>query len=128
MEILRLTIIILGIMIAGIGIFHQLIVGGIVTRLTETEEKDIRLYLMVWITHGAYITLCGVLPAILLIFYPYYEPSLFTTLFILSIAMFILVIHIAVTGLKYNIIPITLEFIFLSIYSIMVFIYYLLNR
>jgi len=71
--------------------------------------------------------LCGILPAILLIFYPYYEPSLFTTLFILGIAIVILIIHIGITGLKYKIIPITLEFILLIPYSILIFVYYILN-
>ena len=126
-EVIRLLIIGLGLIIGGIGIFHQLIVGGIVTRLTESDEKDIRLYLMSWITHGAYISLCGILPAILLIFYPYYEPSLFTTLFILAIAIVILIFHIGITGLKYKVIPITLEFILLIPYSILIFLYYILN-
>lgn len=128
MEYFRFLIIFLGILIAALGIFHQLIVGGIVTRLTEAEEKDLRLYLMAWITHGAYVSFCGILPAILLILYPLYEPSLFTTLFIISIATMILAIHIGISGLKYKIIPITLEFIFLIIYSIFLFVYYFLNK
>jgi hypothetical protein len=126
-EVIRLLIIALGLIIGSLGIFHQLIVGGIVTRLTEGDEKDIRLYLMTWITHGAYVSLCGILPAILLISYPYYEASLFTTLFILGIAIVILIIHIGITGLKYKIIPITLEFIVLIPYSILIFVYYILN-
>ncbi|GIX42336.1 MAG: hypothetical protein KatS3mg129_2069 [Leptospiraceae bacterium] len=128
MDLFRYIIIFIGILIAGLGIFHQLIVGGIVTRLIEAEEKDLRLYLMSWITHGAYVTLCGILPVVLLIFYPSYDASVLTTLFILAIAMTILVIHIGITGLKYKIIPITLEFISLTIYSILIFIYYFLNK
>ncbi len=128
MEILRYLIIVLGIFIAAIGLFHQFIVGGIVTRLKEADEKDLRIYLMVWVTHGAYVTLCGVLPAILLILYPHYEPSLYTTLFILSIATFILAVHIGISGLKLQIIPITIQFFSILIFSILLFIYYFFNQ
>ncbi|MFN3603738.1 MAG: hypothetical protein ACK4UJ_03380 [Leptonema sp. (in: bacteria)] len=109
-----------------VGVFHQLIVGGIVTRLIDAEEKDLRLYLMSWISHGNYITFLGILPIILFIFHSSYDPALKTTFFILAIAMIILSIHIAISGLKYKILPITLEFVLLIISSGSILLYYFL--
>lgn len=127
MKILEYSIILVGTLLTMIGVFHQLIVGGIVTRLSEAEEKDLNLYLMSWISQGAYITFCGILPVILLTFHSPYESSLKTTFFILAFGMLILAIHIFFTGLKYKILPIVIEFILLIIFSSLLFLFYFLN-
>lgn len=124
MLIVKYVIITLGIILALLGLFHQLIVGGVVTRLVDSEEKDLRLYMMSWISHGAYLLLSGILGVILLTFHSPWDSSLKTSLFILSFANLFLSIHIAFSALKTQITIITLEFFFSLIFSIFLFIYY----
>ncbi|MCS7204736.1 MAG: hypothetical protein NZ853_03485 [Leptospiraceae bacterium] len=126
MELIRYGIIIVGLILAGLGIFHQLIVGAIVTNI-DGDEKDLRLYLMSWISHGAYITFSGILPVILLFYHSTYEGAISTTLIVLGFALLILSIHIAITTLKFKIPMILAEFAFSILLSVLLFTFYFLQ-
>ncbi len=125
MIFIKYIVIVLGIIITLLGLFHQIIVGGVVTRLLDSEEKDLRLYVMSWISHGAYLSFGGILGVILLVFHSPFDASLKTSIFILGFGMLFFSIHIGVSALKNQIMIITLEFLFSLFYSLSLFAFYL---
>ncbi len=124
MIFLKYVSIIFDIIVLAFGIFHQLIVGGVITRLKDCDERDLRLYLMSWISHGSYITFLGVISLVFLLFYS--DIMLNTRIFYLVLALSSLIfsIHIGITSFKYDIPPIKIEFFLLIFYSLLHFIYY----
>lgn len=110
------------------GLFHQLIVGGAVTMMHEAEERNLRIFLMTWVAHGAYISLTGFLPAVLLLIYNPYEPVVLTACILVAIAILILSIHVGAINYKFFITPIWIGWSLQTLHGIMLVILYFVYR
>mgnify|MGYP001312148773 CR=1 FL=1 len=128
MSILTTAVILSGILLGMWGLFHQLIVGGAVTMDPDIDERTVRLFLMSWITQGAYLSLTGFLPVVLLVFYQPYDEAVLTTCLVVAIALLILSLHVFATSRKFFITPITIGLTLQTIHSLILFVYYFAHR
>ncbi|MBW7859439.1 MAG: hypothetical protein H3C43_14380, partial [Leptonema sp. (in: Bacteria)] len=78
--------------------------------------------------HGAYISLTGFLPAILLLIYSPYEPVVLTTCFLVALAILILSIHVAVSSFKYFITPIWIGWSLQTLHGLLLAVLYIVYR
>jgi hypothetical protein len=128
MSFLTITLVISGILLGMWGLFHQLIVGGAVTMNPDADERYVRLFLMSWIAHGAYLSLAGFLPVVLLIFHDPLEPAVLTTSIILAFALTLLSVHVLVSARKFAITPVWIGLVLQSIHAALLYTFYFTYR
>ena len=100
---LRIIGIVLGLVLAGYGVFHQLNAEKVFNRVKHKGNslQDIQpLFTMTWVVQGAFISLCGLLPAILLLFHGVSEQAVHTSLLLSGGALIFLAIHSWITNDK----------------------------
>ncbi len=100
--------IILGLLLALLGLFHQLIVGGAVSMIKDSGAVEARIFIMTWVSQGAFMSFCGLLPAVLLFFYGAMLQSVQTVMLLTGVALILLSIHVFVSGFKSHIKPVQL--------------------
>ncbi len=88
--------IVMGLIIAFWGLVHQLSIEKILHLLKEVNKKEeyllFRLFAVNFAAHGALISLCGFLPAVLLFFHGFIYPSVRTSLLLCGTALILLAI------------------------------------
>lgn len=103
---LQITAIVLGLLLATWGLFHQLIVGGAATMFKNITEDEARLFVMSWVAQGAFMSFSGLLVAMMVFFHGIYDEAVGTMLIITGIAMILLSMHVLVSGYKTTVKPI----------------------
>ena len=99
----------LGLVLAFLGLFHQIIVGAAASMFSGLEGKEIRLVAMSWIAHGAFLSFCGILPAVLLFFHGLNSGAAQTSLLLNGAALIFLSIHVFISKLKGSLRPLKIE-------------------
>lgn len=105
-QILEILCILAGSVLAAWGLFHQLIVGAAATMFKDMSEKEARLFLMLWVSQGAFMTFVGVLNAVLIFFYGLLSHPVQISLLLTGVAMLLLSGHIVLTGYRTHVGPI----------------------
>ena len=103
---LRIIGIVLGLVLTVYGVFHQLNAEKVLNRVKDKGNglQDMQplstMFTMTWIVQGAFISLCGLLPAILLLFHGISEQAVHTSLLLSGGALIFLAIHSWITNDK----------------------------
>ena len=106
MQVLEITAIVLGLLLALWGLFHQLIVGGAVMIFEELSERAARLFIMSWVAQGAFMSFSGILIVVTLFFHGWYEDTSLTICSLTGIALLLLGLHVLFSGYKTHLKPI----------------------
>ena len=118
LKILELIGIILGIILAAWGLFHQLIVKSTVSLLHTVSPKNVRIVVMSWVAQGAYMSFTGILSSVILILYQIDLPVVHLILFMCSFAMLFLAGHVLITGFRAHMKPIRIGAFIEIIYGV----------
>ncbi|MBX7058429.1 MAG: hypothetical protein K1X75_10225 [Leptospirales bacterium] len=118
LEMLGYIVVALGAIVAGWGLFHQLIVGGAVTAFRNISENEARLFIMGWVAHGAFISLAGILPVILVLFYGALAAPVQTTLLLCAVATLFLSLHVFLSGFSTHFKPIRIGAVLNLVYGL----------
>lgn len=105
-QVLEIVGVVMGVVLAGWGLFHQLIVGGAATIFKNVTEKEARLFVMSWVAQGAFMTFVGIVCAVLLLFFGVLSGPVQIVLILSGVAMILLSAHVFVTGYSTHIGPI----------------------
>lgn len=115
-HVLEILGILTGIVLAAWGLFHQLIVGAAATMFKNMSENEARLFVMTWVSQGAFMSFTGLVGAVLLFFYGLQSAPVQIVLLLSGLAMLLLSGHVFVTGYRTHVGPIrtgaVLELIF----------------
>lgn len=116
----------IGVLVAAWGLFHQLIVGGAVTAFRNITENEARLFIMGWVAHGALISLSGLLPVVLILFYGALSAPVQTTLLLCGIATLFLALHVFLSGYSTHFKPIRIGAVLNLVYGVYLLVFVLI--
>ncbi len=116
--IIKIIGIAFGIVISLWGLFHQLLVGQVASRLKNITVIEMRMFVMSWVAQGAFISFCGLLPSALLFFYDYEQPSVQMTLLLCGVALILLSVYVLIADFKQHIRPLRIGAILQLIYGL----------
>lgn len=106
------------------GLFHQFIVGGALSAVRNCDDRSARLLLTTWIAQGAFLTLCGALPLILLLLHGLTD-AVRLMLLLVGLALTLLSAHVAVIGLRRALPPVRLGWVLQSVHAVLLLALYL---
>ena len=126
-QIITIAGILIGLILAGWGLFHQLIVGAAVTLIKNISEESARIVIMSWVAQGAFMSFTGIISSSMLFLHGVYSDAVQTTMVLCGISMLLLSLHVMASGYKTHIKPIrigaALEFIYgLSMLTIVMYV------
>lgn len=105
LSILEKLGIVLGLVLAFWGLFHQLIVGSAASMFKGLGSTELRIVVMSWVAQGAFLSFCGVLSSVLLFFHGLNSAAVQTALLLCGTALIFLSIHIYISGIKKHLRP-----------------------
>lgn len=108
----------LGVVLAGWGVFHQLIVGAAASLNKHPDDNEGRLFVMSWVAQGGFMTFLGVVPAAMLILYGISPPAVHTILTLSALALILLSGHVFFTGISTHLRPIQIGAVLELIYGV----------
>ncbi len=117
-QVLEIAGVVISLVLAGWGFFHQLIVGGAATIFKNVSEKEARLFVMSWVAHGAFMSFVGVISAVLLLFFGLLSGPVQIVLILSGVAMILLSAHVFVTGYGTHIGPVRTGAVLELIYGV----------
>lgn len=126
--ILEYAGIFLGIVLALWGLFHQLIVGSVVSMLQNEEGPVVRLLVVAWVAHGAFLSFCGLLPSLLLFFHGAHYAPVQTAMLLSAAALLILSIHTYISGFATHPRPLRISFYLGMAYSFYLFLFVIVSH
>ncbi|MCE9596884.1 MAG: hypothetical protein K8S54_02865 [Spirochaetia bacterium] len=119
MEILlKYTGIFLGVILAGWGVFHQLIVGAAASLMKHPDDNEGKLFVMSWVAQGGFMTFLGIVPATMLFLYGISPPAVHTVLTLSALALLLLSGHVFLTGISTHLKPIQIGAVLELIYGV----------
>ncbi len=110
-----------GVILAGWGLFHQLIVGGAVTMVRVPDEKEARLFVMSWVAQGAFMTFAGILPGTMIFLHGIFSGPAHTVFAITGTGLFFLSGHVFLSGYKTHIRPVQIGAVLEVLYAVILF-------
>jgi hypothetical protein len=106
MQFLEILGILMGVILAAWGLFHQLIVGAAATMFKNMNENEAHLFVMTWVSQGAFMSFVGILAAVLIFLYGILAPPVQIALLLSGVAMLLLSGHVFLTGYSSHVGPI----------------------
>ncbi|MCB1171953.1 MAG: hypothetical protein KDK39_00235 [Leptospiraceae bacterium] len=106
LDILQTSAIILGLILAVWGLFHQLIVGGALMVFEDLNEQEARILIMSWVAQGAFMSFTGVVTALSLFFHGIMNEAVRTVIAITGVALLLMASHVFVSGYRIALKPV----------------------
>ena len=126
-SVLEVLGIVIGLVLALWGLFHQLIVGSAVSLFSNTGSAELRIVVMSWVVQGAFLSFCGILPAVLLFFHGISSAAVQTALLLSGTALIFLSIHIYISDIKEHLRPLRIGAFLQLFYGIYLIIFVILS-
>ena len=98
--ILEIIAIVLGLLLALRGIWHQFFLTKLIPILRDAKDSESNFAIASWVMHGIFTIFCGVLSSTLLFFHGLVSAATQTALLLNATILILLAVHILTTGFR----------------------------